>query len=91
MIDGVKDGFAHHMTMIQGPSPNQGIKFRDQFSGGQVSACFDARSYLEEKRLHILLRWGNEELGIFSSAVFANGLPQEVKALLDMRDDRLLW
>ena len=46
--------------------------------------------HLEEKRLDILLRGCNEELGAVPLPVFAYGLAEEVKPLFDMRDDCFL-
>lgn len=91
MIDGVKDGLTHHMTVVQSPSTYLWIQFRDQFSGRQVPALLDALSDLAEERLDVLLRWCDEELGAFPPLVLAYGLSQEVKTLLDMRDDGFLW
>ncbi len=78
------------MAVIQGPSANLRIQFGDQFSCRQVSALLDVVSDLGKECLHVLLRGGDEELGLFSFLVLAYRLPKKVKPLLDLRDDRFL-
>ena len=90
MIDRMKHVLADRVAVIQGPSANLRIQFGDQFSCRQVSALLDVFSDLGKECLHVLLRGGDEELGLFSFLVLAYRLPKKVKPLLDLRDDRFL-
>src|SRR5947209_20413810 len=91
MINVVKDLFADHMTMVKRPSTNHRVEFCYQLACSQVLAFFDTLSDLAEERLDALLRWGDEELATFSSAVFPYRLAEKVETLFDMRDYRLLY
>jgi len=91
MVSGVKDRFAHYMTMIECPTSNHRIELCDQLACGQVTTFFDTFSDLPQKRFHALLRWSNEELAAFSSAIFAHRLSKEIKPVFDMCDDGFLY
>ena len=88
MIGPMKHVLADRVAVIQGPSANLRIEFGDQFSCRQVSALLDVFSDLGKKCLHLLLRGGNEEFGLFPFLVLAYRLPKKVEPLLDMGDDR---
>ena len=75
MINRMKHVLADHMAMIQGPSTDLWIEFGDQFSCRQVSAFLDVLPNLGKECLHVLLRGGNEELGLFPNFVLAYRLP----------------
>jgi len=90
MIDRMEHILANRMAVIQGPSANLRIQFGDQFSCRQVSALLDVLSDLGKECLHVLLRGDNEELALLPFLILAYRLPQKVKPLLDMRDNRFL-
>ena len=90
VIDRMKHVLADRVAVIQGPSANLRIQFGDQFSCRQVSALLDVFSDLGKECLHVLLRGGNEEFGLFSFLVLTYRLAKEVKPLFDMRNDRFL-
>jgi hypothetical protein len=90
MVSSMKAVFTHGMSVIECPSPDHRVEFSDQFTCRQISAFLDAFPDLSEERFNALLRGGNEELGAFSHPIFADGLPKEIEALLDMGDDGFL-
>ncbi len=90
-INGTKGFFADDMPMIGRPTSNDRVEFRDQFPGRQGFVCLhDLPNFLKEC-FHILLGWANKQLVPFSHLVLAYVLAQEIKPILDMRDEGLLW
>lgn len=90
VVNGVEDGFADSVTMIERPSTDHWIEFSNQFTGGQISAFFDAFPDLSEKRFDALLRRSDEEFRAFSLSIFTDCLPKKVEALFNMSDDGFL-
>jgi hypothetical protein len=71
MVNGLVSRCTHHMTMIERPSTDLWVEFCYQISCGSGAAFFDTLSDLAKKGLHILFRWGNEELRTFSFLILA--------------------
>src|SRR5579875_144699 len=91
VINGMEDGFTNRVTMIERPSAYLRVQISNEFACGQVFPFFDSLPDLTKKRLDVLLRWSDEELGAFPSAIFAHRLSKKVKSLFDMGDDCFLF
>src|SRR6266851_8307394 len=63
--------FAHHMLVIVGPSPNDGIELYDQFSSTESFIGLHHVPYLFQKGMNILLRRFDQQLVPFSRLVLA--------------------
>src|SRR3989441_4197149 len=83
--------FADDMPVIVRPTSNDRVEFRYEFPGRQgFVGLHDLPNFLQEC-FHILLGWGNKQFVPFAHLVLAYVLTQEIKPILDMRDEGLLW
>ena len=86
----VEGFFAHHMLVIVGPSPNDGIKLDDQFSSTESFIGLHDVPYLFQEGMNILLRRFDQQFVSFPCLVLAYILAQEVEAFFDVRDNCFL-
>ena len=88
--DGVnvyKSMFTHHVPMIVGPTPNLWVEFTDQIGGRPANRGFDYSSNAIQEGLNIFLGRLDEQ---FPIGIPTHVLSEEIKALLHVRNDRLL-
>ena len=71
---------ADHVPVIVGPSPKKGIEPNYQLSGTHCPTGLDDFSDSIQEGLNILAGWFNEQFAV----VFANVLPQKVKAFINV-------
>lgn len=91
LIYGAKDFLADYMPVIVRPTSDNGIEFRDQFSGWERFVGLHDVSDLFQEGGHILLRRLDQKFVPSSRFVLAYILAQEIKPVLDMRNERLFW
>ena len=87
MINASERAFTHHMPMIVRPTANLGVELSDQIGGRHAMCVFDDSSDAVQEDFHILFGRLNEQLSV---GIPAHVLSEEIKALLHVRDDRLL-
>jgi hypothetical protein len=75
------------MPVIVSPTPYFGIQPVDQLGCRQPQAGFDCLPDAIQENFHIVLGGLDEQ---FPIRVLAHVLPEEIKALFHVRDDRLL-
>ncbi len=87
VIDLTEDALADHMTVIHRPTAQHSIEICYQLPCWiRLRLLYDLPNLLK-KRMDVLLGRLDQQLTV---TVTANVLTEEVEALLDMRDDRLL-
>jgi len=85
-IDAAKGTLADHVPMIVGPAPNLGVEFFGQIGGRLAKRGFDRCSDARQESFDIFLGGLSEQSPV---RVTAHVLPEEIKAFLHVRDDRL--
>src|SRR5258707_8480111 len=83
-----KYAFAHHVPMIVCPTANLRVELIDQVGGRHAMRSFDDSSDAIQEGSNILLGRLDEQ---FPVRVSAHVLPEEIKAVLHLRDDGLCW
>ncbi len=86
MIHLVEGCFADHMPVIPGPSSNFGVELSNQIACCGLLVRLDVCSDTLQKRVDVLFRGFNQQF----SVVFSEMLSEEIKAVLNVRDERLL-
>jgi hypothetical protein len=86
-VNTFKHPFTDYVPVIVGPTPYFGIQPINQLGGRQAQAGFDYLSDAVQEGFNILLGGLDEQ---FPIGIFAHVLSEEIKALLHVRDDRLL-
>ena len=85
-IDAAKGTLADHVPMIVGPAPNLGVEFLNQIGGRHAKRGFDRGSDARQESFDVFLGGLSEQSPV---RVTAHVLPEEIKAFLHVRDDRL--
>src|SRR6516162_6950811 len=86
MVDVVESTLANHVPMIVGPAPNLGVEFLNQISGRHAERGFDRCSDARQESFNVFLGGLSEQSPV---RVTAHVLPEEIKAFLHVRDNRL--
>ena len=89
-----KDGVVHfgkglltaHVPVIVSPAPDEGIELAKQIAGGGLGIDFDESTDFLQKGVYTLPRWLDEDFAVVRTDL----LSEELKAVRDMRDPRLL-
>jgi len=87
VVNALKDAFTHDVPMIVGPALYFGVQPINRFGSRQAQASFNYLSDAIQEDFHVLLGRLNEQ---FPTGILAHVLSEEIKALLHVRDDRLL-
>ena len=88
VIDASEDILADNVSMVVGPTPDDGIEAINQTNCREIATFgFDNRPHFLQKRLLLLLGWLYQEFAV----VLAQSLPQKVEAIVDVSDGRLGW
>ena len=90
VVYGLEGVFAHHVLMIECPSPDDGVKLHDQLSSTESFVRLHDVAYLFEEGLHVFLGRFNQQFVPLARLVLAYILAQEVKSFFDVRDDGFL-
>jgi hypothetical protein len=86
VVNACKNAFAHHVSMIVGPTSYFGVEPMDQIGGGHAQRSFDVSADTIQKGLAILFGRLNEQ---FPVGILAHILSEKIKAFFHVRDDRL--
>ncbi len=81
----MKGRLADDVLVVLSRSPNNWVDLCDQFSSRHRGVAFNDPSDLDQERFHVLRGRLDEDLAV----VLAYILTEEVKPILDVRDDRL--
>jgi hypothetical protein len=85
-INASERAFAHHVPMIVRPTANLWVELIDQIGGRHAMRSFDGSSDAIQEGSNILLGRLDEQ---FPVGISAHVLPEEIKAMLHVRNDRL--
>lgn len=88
VIDASECTFAHHVPMIVRPTANLWVELIDQIGGRHAMRGFDGSSDTIQEDCNILLGRLDEQ---FPVRISAHVLPEEIKAVLHVRNDCLRW
>ena len=86
MINASERAFAHHVPMIVRPTANLWVELIDQIGGRHAMRRFNGSSDAVQEGFDILLGRLDEQ---FPVGISAHVLPEEIKAVLHVRYDRL--
>ena len=86
MIDAFERAFAHHVPVIVGPTADHRVERINQIGGRHSQCGFDRLPDAIQEGFNILAGRLNEQLPV---GISAHILPEEIKAILHVRDDCL--
>jgi len=87
VVNALENALTHHVPMIIGPTPYFGVQPVNQLSSRQAQPGFNYLPDAVQEDFHVPLGRLDEQLPV---GILAHVLSEEIKALLHVRDDRLL-